>query len=252
MADHILPTALEYFVLRAEVLSTAGQYSSTPYSVALIVGSSELVSMPESPAPDLQGRLAAALAGQYRIDSLLGQGGHGQRVPCAYESLDRPVAINVIAPEVVGSADVLERFILESRTVARLRHPNIVAVYAAGETTGLLWFAIKFVPGASLRNWLTREGRLDETTALAVLHDMGMAMDHAHQQGLVHRDVKPENVLLDRESGRAMLTDFGVARGLELPPRVLASGGHVQQGRDSALVAGAQGRYHSARPAGGV
>lgn len=170
--------------------------------------------MSSSPAPELQQRLAGALAGQYRIDRLLGQGGMGSVFLAQDETLDRPVAIKVIAPEVANSADVRERFILESRTVARLRHPNIVAVYSAGETDGLLWFAMEFVPGESLRDRLTREGRLDETTATAVLHDIGMALDHAHGQGLVHRDVKPENVLLDRDSGRAMLTDFGVARGL--------------------------------------
>lgn len=131
------------------------------------------------------------------------------------ESLDRPVAIKVIAPEVAASADVRQRFVQESRTVARLRHPNIVQVYTSGEADGLAYFVMEYVPGESLRDRLTRDKTIPEDDAVIILREMALALDHAHAAGLVHRDVKPENVLLDRDSGRAMLTDFGVARATE-------------------------------------
>lgn len=163
----------------------------------------------------LESRLRTALAGQYRVEGLLGQGGMGSVFRAHDEALDRPVAIKVVAPDVAASAELRQRFVQESRTVARLRHPHIVAVYAAGEADGLLYFVMEFVPGESLRDRLTREGRLAEAEAVPILRDIALALDYAHAQGLVHRDVKPENVLLDRDTGRAMLTDFGVARALQ-------------------------------------
>ncbi|MBA3918327.1 MAG: hypothetical protein C0516_07055 [Gemmatimonas sp.] len=163
----------------------------------------------------LESRLRTALAGQYRVEGLLGQGGMGSVFRAHDEALDRPVAIKVVAPDVAASAELRQRFVQESRTVARLRHPHIVAVYSAGEADGLLYFVMEFVPGESLRDRLTREGRLAEAEAVPILRDIALALDYAHAQGLVHRDVKPENVLLDRDTGRAMLTDFGVARALQ-------------------------------------
>lgn len=163
----------------------------------------------------LESRLRTALAGQYRVEGLLGQGGMGSVFRAHDEALDRPVAIKVVAPDVAASAELRQRFVQESRTVARLRHPHIVAVYTAGEADGLLYFVMEFVPGESLRDRLTRAGRLSEAEAVPILRDIALALDYAHAQGLVHRDVKPENVLLDRDTGRAMLTDFGVARALQ-------------------------------------
>lgn len=179
--------------------------------------------MSEPIASDLQQRLAAALSGQYRVDRLLGQGGMGAVFLAHDEALDRPVAIKVISPEVTGTVELRQRFIQESRSVAKLRHPNIVQVYAAGEKDGLLYFAMEFVPGESLRDRLTRETRLDETSAVNILHELALALDHAHAAGIVHRDIKPENVLLDRD-GRAMLTDFGVARGLSSGSQLTGAG----------------------------
>lgn len=174
------------------------------------------VSAMSDPAPeDIESRLRIALAGQYRVEGLLGQGGMGAVFRAHDEALDRPVAIKVVSPDMAASAELRQRFVLESRTVARLRHPNIVAVYAAGEVDGLLYFVMEFVPGESLRERLTREGTLSEADGVSILHDLGLALDYAHAAGVVHRDVKPENVLLDRETGRAMLTDFGVARALQ-------------------------------------
>lgn len=172
----------------------------------------------------LESRLRTALAGQYRVEGLLGQGGMGSVFRAHDEALDRPVAIKVVAPDVAASAELRQRFVQESRTVARLRHPHIVAVYSAGEADGLLYFVMEFVPGESLRDRLTREGRLSEAEAVPILRDIALALDYAHAQGLVHRDVKPENVLLDRDTGRAMLTDFGVARALQSNLQITGAG----------------------------
>ncbi|MBK6308271.1 MAG: protein kinase [Gemmatimonadetes bacterium] len=167
--------------------------------------------MSDIDASDLQPRLAQALAGQYALLRPLGQGGMGTVFLARDLTLDREVAIKVISPELAASPELKQRFLQEARTVAKLRHPNIVAVYSAGEGNGLLYFVMEFVPGESLRDRLTREVSIASDPACSILHDLALALDYAHQAGVVHRDVKPENILLDRESGRAMLTDFGVA-----------------------------------------
>jgi serine/threonine-protein kinase len=171
--------------------------------------------MSDPSSQDIESRLRTALAGQYRVEGLLGQGGMGAVFRGHDEALDRPVAIKVVSPDMAASAELRQRFVMESRTVARLRHPNIVAVYTAGEVDGLLYFVMEFVPGESLRDRITREGKIHESDAVPILRDMGLALDYAHAADVVHRDVKPENVLLDRDTGRAMLTDFGVARALQ-------------------------------------
>lgn len=180
-----------------------------------------------SPSQALQDRLSAALAGQYAIERVLGVGGMGTVFLARDITLDRPVAIKVIAPDVTGSAELRQRFLLEARTVARLRHPNIVSVYSAGESGDLLWFAMEFVPGESLRDRQLREPVLPADDVRAIMHDLALALDDAHTAGIVHRDVKPENILLDRETGRAMLTDFGVARALSAGDGRLTGAGFV-------------------------
>jgi serine/threonine-protein kinase len=180
-----------------------------------------------TPPPDLLERLARALSGQYVVERLLGQGGMGTVFLARDVTLDRPVAIKVISPDVAASAELRQRFLLEARTVARLRHPNIVSVYSAGESDGLLWFAMEFVPGESLRDRLQRDRVVPANVVAAVVHDLAMALDEAHVAGVVHRDVKPENILLDQETGRAMLTDFGVARALSSGDSRLTGAGFV-------------------------
>jgi serine/threonine-protein kinase len=159
--------------------------------------------------------LRRALAGRYDVERELGAGGMGQVLLGRDIALERPVAIKVIAPDLASSPASRQRCLREARTVARLRHPNIVAVYAAGEADGLLYFVMEYVEGESLRQTLEREGKAEGdriAPAVALLADLARALGYAHAQGVVHRDVKPENVLLDATTGRAMLTDFGVAR----------------------------------------
>ncbi|MCC6241654.1 MAG: protein kinase [Gemmatimonadaceae bacterium] len=180
--------------------------------------------MTDHAAPDLLTRLGTALAGSYRIERVLGQGGMGTVFLAQDITLERLVAIKVISPEVGTSPEIRQRFAQEAKTVARLRQPNIVAVYSAGEADGLLYFVMEYVPGESLRDRLTRDRRIPVNEAVDILRDLALALDYAHNASVIHRDVKPENVLLDRESGRAMLTDFGVARAFSGDTRLTGAG----------------------------
>ena len=162
----------------------------------------------------LLGELRRALAGRYEVDRLLGAGGMGSVFLGRDPTLDRPVAIKVVDPELSASRAIRERFLQEARTVARLRHPHIVAVHAAGEADGLLWFVMEYVEGESLRELLEREGCCADGRARSILRDVADALAYAHAQGIVHRDIKPDNILIERGTGRAMVTDFGVARAL--------------------------------------
>jgi len=120
----------------------------------------------------------------------------------------------VVHPELAAHQTIVRRFLAEARTIARLRHPNIVAVHTAGTADGLLYYVMDEVEGESLRQRLTREGRLDPAEAGRIVADVAAALDAAGHAGVVHRDVKPENVLLDRHTGRALLADFGIARAM--------------------------------------
>jgi serine/threonine-protein kinase len=159
-------------------------------------------------------QVRAALGAHYEIERPLGAGGMGSVFLARDLTLDRAVAVKVISPELGATKSFRARFLQEARTVARLRHPNIVAVYAAGEADGLLYFVMEYVPGESLRGLLEREGRVEPAKATRILRQLADALGYAHGNGIIHRDIKPENILLDAESGRAMITDFGVAQAL--------------------------------------
>jgi serine/threonine-protein kinase len=127
-------------------------------------------------------------------------------------TLDRRVAIKVVHPELALHEAITRRFLTEARTIARVRHPNIVAIHAAGSAEGLLYYVMDEVAGESLRQRLAREGRLSPEETSRIVTDVASALECAGRAGVVHRDVKPENVLLDQASGRALLADFGIAR----------------------------------------
>jgi len=166
------------------------------------------------PTLDPFAALQAALEPQYRLERELGRGGMGVVFLATDTTLDRRVAIKVVHPELAAHQSIVRRFLAEARTIARLRHPNIVAVHAAGTAEGLLYYVMDEVEGESLRQRLDREGRLDPAEAGRILGDLAAALDAAGRAGVVHRDVKPENVLLERSTGRAMLADFGIARAM--------------------------------------
>lgn len=153
---------------------------------------------------------AAALSGQYEIEREIGRGGMGVVYLARDLRLDRMVAIKTLPPSLAGDHAIRERFLREARTAARLSHPNIVPIHRADEINDQVFFVMGFVDGASLAERLAA-GPLSPRDAVPILRDVSMALGHAHRQGVIHRDVKTENILLDTLSGRAMVTDFGIA-----------------------------------------
>jgi YVTN family beta-propeller protein len=149
----------------------------------------------------------------YRVDSLVGRGGMGVVYRATDLSLGRSVALKLIAPELAEDERFRARFLREPRLAASLDHPNVIPIYEAGEHDGQLYVAMRFVEGSDLKRVLERDGKLAPERALAVLAQVAGALDAAHRRALVHRDVKPANVLLD-EGGHAYLTDFGITKQL--------------------------------------
>ena len=150
----------------------------------------------------------------YRIEELVGRGGMGMVYRATQLALERPVALKLIVPEYAADESYRRRFRRESRLAAQLDHPNVIPVYEAGEAQGLLFISMRFVEGYDLRELLMEEGRLAPQRAARIIAELAGALDAAHELGLVHRDVKPANVLLQRRQGEehAYLTDFGLAR----------------------------------------
>jgi serine/threonine protein kinase/CheY-like chemotaxis protein len=156
-------------------------------------------------------RIGSVIAG-YRIDSRIGRGGMGVVYRAHHLSLERQAALKVIQPDLAESSGFRERFSREARVAAALAHPNIVTVYDAGEVDGTLYLAMQYIEGADLARMLATDGRLKPYRAIDVCRQVGDALDAAHAQGLIHRDVKPANVLI--EGRRAYLTDFGLTKRL--------------------------------------
>jgi serine/threonine-protein kinase len=166
----------------------------------------------------------------HRIEALLGRGGMGYVYLAEHLTLRRKVALKVLAPELGRNEEYRGRFLLESQMAARLEHPNIVPVYEAGEADGVLYIAMRFIDGEDLDAILVREGRLAPERAIALLGQIAAALDAAHAQGLVHRDVKPANVLVSRAAPgapeHAWLCDFGLVKPFDTPTlqRLTATG----------------------------
>ena len=161
----------------------------------------------------------------YRIDELIGRGGMGVVYRAEHVHLRRTVALKVLAPEVADTEGFRERFVHESRVAAGIDHPAIVTVYDAGEVDGQLYLAMRYVEGSDLATALSDEGRLPPDRALSILEQVGSALDAAHAHGLVHRDVKPGNVLL--QGDRAYLTDFGLTKRIDAATAFTATGQFV-------------------------
>jgi serine/threonine-protein kinase len=155
--------------------------------------------------------LERAVGSQYKVIRLLGRGGMGAVYLARERALDRMVAIKVLRVE-ASDTEGSERFLREARTAARLTHPNIVPLHTFGEAEGLMYFVMGFVQGESLGEKLKREGRLDPDEVRRILADVAAALHYAHERGVVHRDIKPDNILIDDETGKPMLADFGIAR----------------------------------------
>jgi serine/threonine protein kinase len=156
--------------------------------------------------------IGASFAG-YRVDDLVGRGGMGVVYRATDASLERSVALKLLAPELARDESFRRRFATESKVAASLDHPNVIPIYQAGEHDGVLYLAMRFVRGEDLRRRLQREGLLEPGVAAGLVGQVGSALDAAHEAGLVHRDVKPANVLLDAHD-HAYLTDFGLTKRL--------------------------------------
>ncbi len=150
--------------------------------------------------------------GGYTIESLLGRGGMGTVFLATHERLGRKVALKVISPELAHDEDFRSRFLRESELVASLDHPNVIPIYDADEVDGVLYLAMRYVDGPSLRHRISVQRRLSPEETLRIAEQIGSALDAAHAAGLVHRDVKPANILLAEPGGHAYLCDFGLAK----------------------------------------
>src|SRR5204863_585047 len=160
------------------------------------------------------GLVGAVLSGRYRLESKLGSGGMSTVYLATDEVLDRSVAIKLLHREISEEADQLERFRREARSAARLSHPNLVGVIDAGEDDGRPYIVFEYIDGRTLKRRIQEEGPLPVDEAVAYGIEIGRGLTAAHARKLVHRDVKPQNVLIDPD-GRAKVTDFGIARSLE-------------------------------------
>lgn len=183
--------------------------------------------MPEPTAPssdaELRPLIERALTVNYELDRELGRGGMGIVYRARDRRLKRVVAIKVLPPELAFRGEIRSRFLREAETAAQLSHPNIVPIYSVDERDGVVFFVMACVDGTTLAQRLAGEGRLSVDETRQILREVSDALAYAHGHGVIHRDIKPDNILLD-ESGRAIVTDFGIARA-------------VQEGGDSRLTA---------------
>src|SRR5215211_5082053 len=147
----------------------------------------------------------------YRVEALVGRGGMGVVSRATDLSLARPVALKLITPELADDQRFRSRFLREPRLAASLDHPNVIPIYEAGEHDGQLYLAMRYVEGTDLKTTLERDAKLTPDRTIALLAQVASALDAAHERALVHRDVKPGNVLIDR-SGHVYLTDFGITK----------------------------------------
>jgi eukaryotic-like serine/threonine-protein kinase len=158
--------------------------------------------------------IGTLISERYRLDEKIGSGGMSSVYRAFDPTLERWVAIKLMHRDISNDPDQLERFRREARAVAQLNHPHVVTVIDAGEDEGAPYIVFEYVEGETLKERIRRLGRLPVSEAVAYAIEIGRALESAHANRLVHRDVKPQNVLIDRE-GRAKVTDFGIARSLE-------------------------------------
>jgi serine/threonine-protein kinase len=173
----------------------------------------------------LRTRLAAALGDVYSIEGEIGRGGMGVVYRARDEKLKRAVAIKVLPPELAYRPDIRARFIREAETAAGISHPHVVPIHSVGEADDLVYFVMGLVEGESLAVRLKRRGRLSVDESRRIFKETADALYAAHQQGVIHRDVKPDNILLEGTRGRVMVTDFGIAKALSAVGGTLTEAG---------------------------
>ncbi|HMH56050.1 MAG TPA: serine/threonine-protein kinase, partial [Gemmatimonadales bacterium] len=170
--------------------------------------------MTEPSETPLPARLAEALGAAYTIEGEIGRGGMGVVYRARDERLQRRVAIKVLPPELAFQQDIRERFTREAQTAARLSHPHIVPIHSVGEGRGLVYFVMGYVEGESVAARIRRRGQLPVEEARRIMKETADALSAAHSLSVIHRDIKPDNILLEGTRGRVMVTDFGIAKAL--------------------------------------
>jgi hypothetical protein len=172
----------------------------------------------------LQDRVVAAVGDQYLIEAEIGRGGMAAVFRALDLRLHRHVAIKALPPELAFNTDVRTRFLREAQTAAQLSHPNIVPIFTVDERGGIVYFVMGLIEGESLAARLARQPRLSIDAIRRTLAEVADALDYAHACGVVHRDIKPDNILLERSTGRAIVTDFGIARAAAGDARLTLTG----------------------------
>jgi serine/threonine-protein kinase len=170
-----------------------------------------------------QPTLIGATLGRFEIVREIGRGGMAAVYEARQTNLDRVVALKILPPDLTGDASYVARFHQEARSAARLEHPHIVPIYEEGAIDGHHYIAMKYIRGGTLKGLIEREGTLPVARAATILTQVGSALDYAHRKGVIHRDVKPSNILLSEE-GWAYLSDFGLARGTGGAPGLTMAG----------------------------
>jgi serine/threonine-protein kinase len=173
---------------------------------------------------DLDERVIAAIGQQYALDGEIGRGGMSVVYRARDLRLNRIVAVKVLPPELAYDPAVRMRFTREAQTSAQLSHAHIVPIYDVGEREGIAYFVMAFVAGGNLATLLAHEPRQPIDEVRRIMREIADALDYAHVRGIIHRDIKPDNILLDRDSGRAVVTDFGIARAIEAGTRLTLTG----------------------------
>jgi serine/threonine protein kinase len=171
---------------------------------------------------ELRERLARALQGRYEIIRLLGRGGMAAVFLAEDLVLERQVAIKVLPPDMTRDGELVIRFQQEAKTAARLDHPNIIPIHRVESEAGLVYIVMKYVAGQSLEDKLGK-GRLPVPQVRHILREAALALGHAHRRHIVHRDVKPANIMLD-EDGRVVLTDFGISKAVKATTQITGTG----------------------------
>jgi serine/threonine-protein kinase len=171
----------------------------------------------------MRDRVVAVVGDAYELGPELGRGGMAIVYRATDLRLRRDVAVKVLPPEMAFRADVRRRFLREAETAAQLDHPNIVPIYSVDERGGLVYFVMALVDGENLSVRLAR-GRLPIEETRGILSDVAEALAYAHSRGVIHRDIKPDNIIIRREDGRALVTDFGIARAAEADSHLTATG----------------------------
>jgi serine/threonine-protein kinase len=194
-------------------------------------GSSDRMSDPYD--KPLAQRVAEALGGAYTLEGEIGRGGMGVVYRARDESLKRRVAIKVLPPELAFQGDIRERFKREAQTAGGLLHPNIVPIYSVGEAAGIVYFVMGYVDGESISGRVKRKGPLPFDEARRIMKEVADALGAAHAVSIIHRDIKPDNILLEGTRGRAMVTDFGIAKAISQSSGATLTGAGVAIGTPS-------------------